>query len=124
MQVLSYGFKNPDNGDKGSLWFPALNFNIVQLNNHNHDGVTSSLIPASNISAGSVTILSANWTLVSTGKYTQSVSLPAGFLMATSNMQIRNANGDYIYPSIVQTSTTAFNIYTNDNTQTYTAVFR
>ena len=125
MQVLSYGFKNPDNGDKGSVWFPALNFNIVQLNNHTHDGITSAQLAASSLVAGTVSIPSTSWALVSTGKYSQTVTVPSGFSMDGFNMQIRLAStGHYVYPTIEKVNASSFTIYTNDNTQTYTAVFR
>jgi len=125
MQTLSYGFKNPDNGDKGSVWFPALNFNIVQLNNHNHDGVTSALIPASSVQPGTVSIPSGSWVSGGTGKYSQDVTVPAGYAMDTNNMQIRlTSTGHYVYPTIEKLSTTTFRVYTNDNTASYTAVFR
>lgn len=125
MQTLSYGFKNPDNGDKGSVWFPALNFNIVQLNNHTHDGATSAFITAANIQSGTVSVPSGSWTVTGTGKYQQDVTVPSGFTMDTSSMQVRLAStGHYIYPTIEKLTTSTFRIYTLDNTLTYTAVFR
>lgn len=124
MVILSYGFKNPENGDKGSIWFPALNFNIVQLNGHTHDGVTSALINSAALVGGSVSIPSGSWTLDVTGRYKQDVTVPAGFTMDAFNILVRLSTGDLIYPSIEKLTSTTFRIYTLDNTLTYTAVFR
>lgn len=49
MQTLTYGFKKPQVTDKGAIVFPALEANWQQVNDHNHDGVNSALISASNI---------------------------------------------------------------------------
>lgn len=125
MQVLSYGFRNPENGDKGSVWFPALNFNIVQLNSHNHDGSTSSLINAAVIVGGSVSIPSGSWVSDVTGRYKQDVTVPAGFTVDSYNIQVRiTSSGHIIYPTIEKLTSTTFRIYTLDNTLSYTAVFR
>ena len=44
--TLSYGFVRPATGDKGSVFFPALEDNITQLNSHDHDGTDSALMTA------------------------------------------------------------------------------
>lgn len=125
MIVLSYGFKNPENGDRGSVWFPALNFNIVQLNGHNHDGVTSSLINAGIIVGGSVSVPSASWVLDVAGRYKQDVTVPAGFTIDSFVIQVKIASsGNIINPTIEKLTSTSFRIYTLDNTLTYTAIFR
>lgn len=122
--TLSYGYIQPQNGDQGSVWFPALNSNIAQLNGHNHDGVTSSLISSSVVTAGTVSIPAASWTLTSTGKYEQTVAVPSGFNMTGYAITFYLSTGEIVYPSISQLSGTSFKVYTCDNTLTYSAVFR
>jgi hypothetical protein len=59
--TLSYGYKKPQTGDKGSSWFPDLEHDIQQLNDHTHNGVTSAKIPTTNISPVKY-VLSGSWT--------------------------------------------------------------
>lgn len=125
MQTLSYGYQNPENGDKGSVWFAALNADIVQLNSHSHNGSDSSLINAANIAKGTVAISSASWVADGTGRYKQVVTVPSGFNMDDYLIQVRfTSSGDIVYPTISKTTTTTFTIYTVDNTANFTAIFR
>jgi hypothetical protein len=122
--TLSYGYIQTQNGDKGSVWFPALNSNIQQLNDHTHDGVTSAQIAATSINAGTVAIPSASWVLDVTGRYRQDVTVPSGFNMTGYSITFYLSTGEIIHPSITQLSSTSFRIFGPDNTLTYSAVFR
>lgn len=123
--TLTYGYKNPQNGDKGSSWFADLNANIVQLNSHNHDGSNSAPIASNLITGGTVSVPSASWVLDVAGRYKQDVTTPTGFNMDSHNVLIREASSGYlVYPTIEKITGTSFRIYTNDNSLTYTAVFR
>lgn len=124
MIVLTYGFQQPQNGDPGSVWFPALNVDIQKLNDHDHDGINSAPINATSISAGTVSILAANWVLDIAGRYKQTVSTPAGYNIDSFNPLFRITGGDIIYPSVHRLNATSFVVYTLDNTLSYTAVFR
>ena len=123
--TLTYGFKNPENGDRGSSWFADLNANIVQLNSHNHDGSNSAPIPSSTITGGIVNILAAAWVLDVAGRYKQDVTTPSGYNMDTSNPLTRlTVSGNLVTPTIEKLSGTSFRIYTCDNSLAYTVVFR
>lgn len=122
--TLSYGFIQPQNGDKGSVWFPALNDNIQQLNDHTHDGVTSALLPSTSLTSGSVSIPAASWVLDVTGRYKQDVTVPAGYNMDDYAIIFKLSTGEIIVPSITRLTGTTFRIFGPDNTLTYTAVFR
>lgn len=123
--TLSYGYIQPANGDKGSVWFPALNTNIQKLNDHTHNGSDAAQINAGVIVSGTVSILAAGWTLVEAGKYKQTVTVPAGFTTTGYSITVRLASTNtVIYPTIDYVSGTTFDIYTCDNTLSYTAVFR
>ena len=122
--TLSYGYIQPQNGDKGSTWFPALNDNISQLNDHVHDGITSALIPSTSIINGSVTILPASWVLDVTGRYKQDVTVPAGYNMSDFSITFYLSTGEILVPSITKLSSTTFRIFTCDNTLSFVAVFR
>lgn len=122
--TLSYGYIQPQNGDKGSIWFPALNDNIQQLNDHTHDGVTSALIAATSIAAGTVNIPAGSWTLSSPGLYQQDVTVPAGYNTAGYSITFYLNTGEIILPSISILSSTSFRIFGPSNTLSYIAVFR
>jgi hypothetical protein len=122
--TLSYGFIQPQNGDKGSVWFPALNDNIQQLNDHTHDGVTSALISSASLTTGTVSIPAASWVLDVTGRYKQDVTVPAGYNMDDYAIMFKLSTGEIIVPSITRLTGTTFRIFGPDNTLTYTAVFR
>jgi hypothetical protein len=122
--TLSYGYIQPENGDKGSTWFPALNDNIQQLNDHTHDGITSSLIPGTSVSSSSVSIPAASWVYDSVGRYRQDVTVPAGYNMDSYSITFKLSTGEIILPSIIRISSSSFRIFGPDNTLTYTAVFK
>jgi hypothetical protein len=124
MIVLSYGYKQPENGDKGSVWFPALNDNITRLNSHNHDGSNSSQLSATAILKGSVTCASGSWTSNGTGSFKQDVTCPSGYNMDDYIIEVRISGSHIIYPTIERLTATTFRIYTLDNTLTYVATFR
>jgi hypothetical protein len=122
--TLSYGYINPQNGDPGSVWFPALNSNITQLNNHNHDGITSAAIPSSSTVSGTVSIPAGSWVLDVTGRYKQDILVPSGYNMTQYSIMFYLSTGEIIYPSITQLSGTSFRVFGPDNTLSYVAVFR
>jgi hypothetical protein len=122
--TLSYGYIQPQSGDKGSVWFPALNDNIQQLNDHNHDGVTSSLLPATSVAAATVSIPAAGWVADGTGRYRQDITVPAGYNMDTFSILFKLSTGEIILPSISRLSATSFRIFGPDNTLSYEAVFK
>ena len=122
--TLSYGYINPQNGDPGSVWFPALNSNITQLNNHNHDGITSAQLASTGIVGASVSIPAISWTLDVTGRYKQDVTVPSGYNMTQYSITFYLSTGEIIHPSITQLSGTSFRIFGPDSTLSYVAVFR
>lgn len=122
--TLSYGYIQPQSGDKGSVWFPALNDNIQQLNDHNHDGVTSALIPATSVTSATVSIPAASWVADGAGRYRQDVTVPTGYTMDAYAILFRLSTGEIITPSITRLSATSFRIFGPDNTLTYEAVFK
>lgn len=123
MLTLSYGFKKPQTNDKGPVVFPALEANIQQLNDHNHDGANSAPISALAIARPTQSILSANWVATSGGEYRQAVTLLAGFNFDTVTLSFRLPSGDYVLPTVEKINASSFYVYTNDSTLTYTAVY-
>ena len=112
MQTLSKGYKKPDPGDTGDIVFPAIQGDIQQLNDHDHDGVTSELLFTT-----TQNILAANWVSapVGGGLFRQLVTLPVGFLYDAIEMSFRLSSGEFVYPSIERVSASTYYIYCNDS---------
>ena len=124
MQTLTYGYLKPETGDKGSVWFPALEADIQQLNDHTHNGVNSSLIQSSSIIAVTQDILAANWVATTGGTYRQLVIMTGGLQYDNFMVNVRlTSTGHIIYPTIEKVSAATFYIYTNDNSLDYTLVY-
>lgn len=122
--TLSYGYVNPQTGDPGSVWFPALNGNITQLNDHNHNGINSAPLSTSSAVGASVNIPSGSWASDGTGRYKQDVTVPSGYNMTQYSITFYLSTGEIIHPSITQLTGTTFRIFGPDNTLSYVAVFR
>lgn len=128
METLSNGFKNPENGDRGSVFFPALNENIEQINEHNHDGNNSERINAQELQKATQNILAAAWGADAGGStYTQAITCPSGFTFNDMAVKFHVSGGAYdgaqIYPTIVKTGASAYNLTVNDNTLTLVATY-
>lgn len=123
--TLSYGYIQPVTGDPGSVWFPALNDNIQQLNDHAHDGVDSALIDSSSVQPGTVAIDNANWVADGTGRFKQlAVACPTGYNMDDYLYAARLDSGDIVFVTIVRASASTFNIYSCDSSIDLTVTFR
>lgn len=120
MQTLSYGYKKPQNPDTGDIWFPAMESNMQQLNDHAHNGVDSAFLAVS-----SQSVLAAAWgSDLGGGRYRQLLTVPTGMTYAGCQIEVRRSTGEVCYPTIERVSSTQFYLYTNDNTLAYTVLYR
>lgn len=126
MVTLTFGFKQPQTGDKGSVWFPALEDVIEQLNDHDHDGTNSS-----RLSAGSAvinvtqSISSGPWSAVSgqDGTYRQLVTVPAG-IQSLDECVVTfkdSSTKDVYFLTYERQSSTTYYVYINDNSKSLIA---
>jgi len=125
MQTLTNGYKKPETNDKGPIVFPALEDNIQRLNDHTHDGSNSEILTPAAIAATTQAVASGSWGALTLGQYSQSISMPAGIVF--NNVSIRfqdDASGDIVYPTVVKTGASAYNVFVNDNTLNLTAVYK
>lgn len=123
MLVLSYGYKKPQSGDKGSVFFPALEFDIQRLNDHTHDGLNSSLLSSSSIKDFTQDILAINWVSFGPG-YRQLVTIPGGLQYDDYYMAIKDSTtGTQIYTTIQKVSATTFYVYCVDNSKDLTVYY-
>ncbi len=124
MQTLTYGLQLPEDGDTGSIVFPALEDNITQLDAHDHDGVTSAQLSRTSINSTLQTISSASWSATSGGTYRQLVTMPAGLTYPHVFINFRLLTLQHqIFPTVEYVSSTTYYVYTNDNTLDYQAVY-
>lgn len=118
MLTLSFGFKKPESGDTGSVVFPALEGNIQQLNDHDHDGSNSSKISSSSVTPLFVDLVAGSWVSESNGLYSQTVTLPGALSFDTTGYEAQLAtDGHVVHPTIEKVSASQYKIYTNDNSQ-------
>lgn len=123
MLTLSFGFQLPEDGDKGPVVFPALESNIQQLNDHDHDGSNSTKLTSAAFNPSSVTLAAGSWVLVGNGIYKQTVTLPGALTYDSTGFDVRLPSGDIVYPTIEKVSSTQYDIYTNDNSIGMTVLY-
>ncbi len=115
MLTLSYGFKQPQNGDLSDTWFDELANNVQKLNDHTHNGVNSSKISATAVNALTQSLPNTGWGAFG-DIYSQSVTLPSAQLYDNYYVSFKTTAGEPVFLSAVKTSSTAYTIYSNDNT--------
>lgn len=122
--TLSYGYKKPTTGDKGSTWFQDLEADIQQLNDHDHDGVDSAPISSINITSTQQALSAASWVSVSGGTFRQLVTIPGGKTYDNSFILFRNtADKSQMFLGVEKASNTTYYVYINDNTIDVTAYY-
>lgn len=127
--TLSNGYKNPETGDRGSSFFPDLNSNITLVNGHKHDGTDGEKINVKDIVSQTQTIASASWGSDLGGStYTQAITMPTGVEFDKVSMTFKISgggdDGTVIYPTVVKTGASAYNITVNDNAIAILAIYR
>ena len=123
METLTYGYKKPQNGDRGTAVFEAIQDNTQQVNDHAHNGVNSARINTTNLEKTTVAVLSTAWN-VDGNRYSQLLTLPGTLLF--DNIQIFSremVSGEAAYPEIEKITVNSFKIYTNDNTVSFTLYY-
>lgn len=122
--TLSNGYVKPQSGDLGSVFWPALEDNIQQLNDHTHDGVDSEKLTALSSDAVSQTLSSGSWSLVANGIYRQLGTVPSGMTVDLCSVSFRHGtSGDYLYLHVTKASSTTYYVYINDNSIDVKAVY-
>lgn len=122
-ETLSYGYVKPESGDKGSVFFPDLEDDIDQLNDHNHDGSNSAKLTAVSSDAVTANITAVGWVSSGSG-YRQLVTMPAGMTVDATNITFRESvSGDLMMLHFAKASSTTYYVYCNDNSIALKAVY-
>ena len=124
METLSYGYKKPQNGDKGQSLFDDLSFNVQKTNDHTHNGVDSAAINAGAIVKISQDILAASWASPVDGVYNQLVSMVGGLQFDTTTITLRETStGKLMSLPYEKVSSTSFRVFCNDATKNVTVLY-
>lgn len=114
MIILSKGWKLPETGDLGNVWFVALEDNINQLNTHSHDGVDSAQINTLSITKTSLTVAAGSFVDQGNGYWRALVAVPASNLVDNYVIHIKDpVTKDPVALKIEKASASTFYIYTN-----------
>lgn len=128
--TLSYGYVKPATGDRGSTFFPALENDIQQLNDHTHNGVDSAFLPPASLGKYTSTISAGSWASDGAGNYSQTVTVPSGISGAATYNDIKyyhiifnDASGNRCFPTVTRASSTTYTVTVNDNSLVFTAYY-
>lgn len=124
MVTLSYGYKLPESGNNGSIFFPALEDNITRLNGHSHNGTDSAKLATTSLQVYTQAISSASWVATTGGTYRQNVTMAGGLQYDNVSVSFRDAaTGNYLQLSVEKIDASHYYVYINDNTLNLTAVY-
>lgn len=114
MIVLSNGYKLPEIGDFGDVWFPALEDNIQRVNDHTHDGNDSAKLPGTSIEAIVQTVNAGDFS-ASGDEFVALVTLAGGAVEVDKKHVIFRdpATKEPIYMRYEKVTVTQINIFTN-----------
>ena len=117
METLSYGFKKPATGDRGSVFWSALENNAQKTNDHTHDGSNSSKIQGYNVALATQDLSAGIWVSHSQGVNKMLVTIPNGLTFDTCTIKFRLASGTKspVLLSAEYVSPTTYYIYSNSN---------
>jgi hypothetical protein len=120
--TLSFGYKLPQTGDKGSTFFPDLEFDITRLNGHSHNGTDSDRLTAKNF-VKNIQQINSGFSALGNGLQKTTVTAPSGYQVGTLSTtfpagstiaSIRfyiTSTGEEISPKYVRLSTTQYDLY-------------
>lgn len=125
MRLGTYGVKIPETNDTGADGlFTWLEDDLDQFDEHDHDGTNSAKLTAASVRVVTQSIASGSWgATIGDGLYRQTITISGSLNYDEININIKNASGHQVFLQIEKVSTTQYNVYTNDNTVTYTAVY-
>lgn len=114
MIVLSKGYKLPETGDFGDVWFPALEDNIQQMNDHTHNGTDGERLSGINLQASTLTVLVGSFVDQGNGYYRATVTVPSARLVDEMVITVKDpTTKDPIFGKLEKLSATQFYIHIN-----------
>ena len=116
--TLSFGYIKNQTGDKGSVFWPDLEFNIQRINDHSHNGVNSAKLTNASIDSITQNILAAGWAFdVPSAAYKQTITVPAGVDLNKHYPRFKHVGtGEIVFLSATILSDSQYEVFINDNT--------
>ena len=124
--TLSFGYKRPETGDRGNVFFPILEDNIDLVVAHDHDGTNSFKIVSASVLATTQAIPSGSWAAVAgqLGTFKQLVTMPVGLSYDQHNISFKLTTlGHQVYLTVEKVSAGSYDVYINDASLDVTAVY-
>lgn len=93
--TTSHNLVKPATGDRGTVFWPALEAAIQRLNDHTHNGTDSEALNPRYFSKTTNTLALASWSAVAgqTGTYRQLETVPTGYTVDGSNPKFMIGSG-------------------------------
>lgn len=114
MQTLSKGYKLPETGDFGNVFFPALEANIQLANSHKHDGVDGERISAIDLDSEVSQVLVGSFANIGPGVNRALVTVPNGRLFDDVCVTAKDpTTKEVFYLQFERVSSTTFYVYMN-----------
>jgi hypothetical protein len=124
MNILSYLFKKPQSGDKGSVFWPALEDDIQQMNDHSHNGTNSARLASSSVTSSTQSVSSASWSAQGGGTYRQLVTMPGSMLYDEYMIVFKHSTSkEQMFLKVEKVSSNTYYVYINDNSVSLTAYY-
>lgn len=115
MIILSNGYKLPETGDFGDVWFPALEDNIQRINDHTHNGTDSEKITTISTESVVQTISSGDFAPSGDEFVAANITLAGGAVdVDKKTVQFRDpTTKEPVYLRYEKASQTEIDVYTN-----------
>lgn len=114
MIILSKGYKLPETGDFGDVWFPAMEDNINLQNSHTHNGINGEKISGIDLASSTLTVLAASFADQGNGYWRATVTVPGGGLVDNFVVTVKDpTTKESIQAKLEKLSATQFYIYVN-----------
>jgi len=114
MVILSKGYKKPETGDFGDVWFPALEYNTERVNSHTHNGLDGEKISGIDLIAFSLVVQSSSFAQQPSGEWRATVTVPNGELVDSCVVTVKDpTTKDICFLKVEKLAPTQFYLYTN-----------
>lgn len=123
MIEISYGYKLPQTKDKGTIFWPALEFDIQRVATHNHNGSNSAKLTSTSVQTVTQALSAANWVALGNGNYKQEVTLPSSMRFDDYSIEFRTDDGQVLLLSAKRTDFVKFEVFINDPTVNLVVVY-
>lgn len=114
---LDNGYKKPNTGESGNVFCPVLEDNWTRISTHNHDGSNSNSLKSSD------SIAAASW-VVDGNLFKQTITIADSKSFDLVNLRFTDAStGEVVSLEYKKNSDFSYDVWTNDDSITYTVLY-